>query len=144
MGYSMRLEHTLVHSWMFFSWFRLWVYIEVISPPLPLECVYFSLLYPSLIFDMFLLLLLLCVCMLEWFWISLTVIFLLCVWVTGCLGDFLCVGLCVFKFTFNSFHFLSVYICIYISMYIYICVCVCVCVCFRLNAFVWEHVWYKV
>ena len=35
------------------------------------ECVYLSLLYPSLMFDTF------ChsVCVLEWFWISLTVIF---------------------------------------------------------------------
>ena len=51
-----------------------------------------------------------------------------------CLGDFLCMGLCGFKFTGNSFlFFLSVYM--YTHVYaclcvrIYICVSMCVCVC---------------
>ena len=83
-----------------------------------LECVYFGLLYPSLIFDMFIVLCVcvcVCVCMLalEWFWVSLTVFF--CVWVSVYLGDFL-----GFKFTGSSFSFFC--ICIHMSL----CVCVCV------------------
>ena len=66
MGYSMRLELTLVCSLNVFQLVRLWVLYKGYSPFF-LECVYFSLLYPSLIFDVFV-----CVCVLEWFWISLT------------------------------------------------------------------------
>ena len=90
---------------------------------------YLSLLYPSLIFDMFLSL-----CMLEWFSILLTVIFPLCGSV--CLGDFFCVCMCGLKFSgnyfFNNFCLcVCMYVCVlkYIYIYIYICMYVCVCVC---------------
>ena len=96
----MRLELTLVRSLNVFS-VRLWknnLYIFFFF-----ECVYFSFLYLSLIFGMFLSFSVsVCVCVLEWFWVSLTVIFLLCVCVNACLGDFLYVWQCGFKFTGNS------------------------------------------
>ena len=50
-GELMRFELTLVCSWMFFSWLG-WVLYRGYSPFF-LECVYLSLLYPSLIFDTF-------------------------------------------------------------------------------------------
>ena len=82
MGYSMRLELTRVCS---LNDFKLVIGLYRGHPLFFLECIYFCLLYTSLIFDMFLLLLLLlcvcvcvCVCVLEWFGISLTVIFPLC------------------------------------------------------------------
>ena len=80
-----------------------------------LECVYFGLLYQSLIFDMFIVV---CVCMLalEWFWVLLTVL-CECVCVCVYLGEF-----CSFKFTVSSFSF-------FLYMYTYASVCVCVCVC---------------
>ena len=58
-----------------------------------LECVYFGLLYQSLIFDVCV-----CVCVLalEWFGVSLTVFFCVSVY----LGEF-----CGFKFTGSSFSF---------------------------------------
>ena len=138
---------------MIFSWFWRVLYRGYSS--FFLERVYFSLLYPLLIFDMFIVV---CVPKLEWFWVSLSIIFLLCacvcvcVRVSVCLCDFLCVGLCGFKFTGSSFPFSCLYVytclymsvCIYIYIYICVCVCVCVCVCFQLDAFVWEHVWHKV
>ena len=91
-----------------------------------LECVYFGLLYPSLIFDIFIVVCVrarACVLALEWFWISLTAFFL-CV-----NGEF-----CGFKFTGSSFSFFC--ICIHMSVY--------VCVYFKFFSFVWEHVWHKV
>ena len=60
-----------------------------------LECVYLSLLYPSLIFDMFLLCV--CVCVSEWFWISLLFFLCVCVCVSW---RFFCVcmfGVCMFE-----------------------------------------------
>ena len=76
---------------MIFSW--LWVLYRG-HPLFFLEGVYFSLFYPSLIFDMFLLLLLcVCVCTLEWFWVSLTAIFPICV--CECVSRrFFCVFMC--------------------------------------------------
>ena len=86
---------------------------------------------------------------LECFWVSLTVIFLLSLYVWVCvLGIFVC-GYEWFKFTNSSFLFFvymhtHVYVCLCIYIYIYICVCVCVFVCFQLDAFVGEYVWHKV
>ena len=87
-------------------------------------------------------------CALELFWVSLTVIFRVCVCV--CVGDFFVyMWQCGFKCTGNFFpNSFSLCICIHISMYvciyIYMCVCVCVSVCFQLDAFVREHIWHKV
>ena len=141
---------------MFFSW--LWVLYGGHSLFF-LECVYLRLLYPSLIFDMFLWLSV-CVCVCECVggvWIS--VIFLVCVWLCV-FGIFVNVWQCGFKFTGKFFliAFVCIYIyiyiymyvcvCVYIYMYIYIyiymCVCVCVCLCFHLDAFIREAVWHKV
>ena len=61
MGYSIRLELTLVRSLNVFPFGC--GFLKKGHPLFFLDCVYLSLLYPSLIFDMFLLLLLLlCVC----------------------------------------------------------------------------------
>ena len=48
--------------------------------------------------------------------------------VSVCLGDFLFVELCGFKFTGSSFPF---FLCILINMSLYVCLCVCIhmCVC---------------
>ena len=114
---------------MFFSWFR-WVLYRGYSAFF-WECVYFSLLYLSLIFDMFIVE---CMCALKWFSVSLIVIFLLFVCVSMCLVNFWCVWLCGFKFTGSTFHFF-LRICIQMSMFVCVCVykyvCVCVCVCAR-------------
>ena len=56
MGYLVKLELTLVSS-LDYLWLVRWVYIWVILPFL--ECVYFDLIYPYLIFDMFIVV---CVC----------------------------------------------------------------------------------
>ena len=85
MGYSMKLELTLVRCLNDFQ-LVMGLYRGLLL--FFLECVYLSPLYPSLIFDMFLPLFVY-VCALEWFWISLTVIFPLC----ECLGVF-CVRMC--------------------------------------------------
>ena len=88
MGYHIRLELKKVCS---FNDFRL--VMRLYSDDLfSLVRVYLSLLYPSLIFDMFLSLRV-CVFTLEWFRISITVIFPLCVHECVCLGD-LCVCMC--------------------------------------------------
>ena len=59
-----------------------------------LECIYFGLLYPSLMFDMFIVVSV-CVCVLKWFWVSLTA--------------FICIMGCfvAFKFTGSSFFFVN-------------------------------------
>ena len=89
-----------------------------------LECVYFGLLYQSLIFDMFIVMHMcecVCVLALELFWVSLTVVFLfVCVCVSVYLGEF-----CGFKFTGSSFSF---FLYMYTHVCVYVCVCVCVCV----------------
>ena len=89
MGYSIRLEITLVCS---LNVFQLVMGLCKGHSLFFLEYVYRSLLYPSLIFDIFLSL---CVCVLEWFCISLIVIFLLCVCVSVCVLGIFCVCLCV-------------------------------------------------
>ena len=71
MGYSMRLELTPVWN---SNDFQLVMGLYRGHPLFFLVCVCFSLLYLSLIFDMFLSLCI-CVCVLEWFGISLTDIF---------------------------------------------------------------------
>ena len=90
MAYSIRLELTCVCSLNDFSVAGLYRGLPLFF----LECVYLSLIYPSLIFDMFLSLCV-CVCVraraLEWFWISLTVIFPLCERVSW---GFLCECMC--------------------------------------------------
>ena len=118
-GYSMRLELTRVCSLndyqLVMCWYR--------SLPLFfLEWVYLSLLYPHLVFDVFCL----CVCVLEWFWITLTVIFPLCVWVCV-LGIFrvcMCVSVRKLLVTFFLIVFFGVYIytykCMFVCVYIYI------------------------
>ena len=88
MGYSMRLELTRVCSLNDF----LLIYKEAILS-FSLSTFYLSLLYPSLIFDMFLSL---CVCVYVcvcWcgFWFH-SQLFFPCVSVTGCLRDFLSVS----------------------------------------------------
>ena len=92
-----------------------------------LECVYFGLLHPSLIFDMFIVVCV-CVCVLtlEWFRVSITVF--VCVCVSVYLKEF-----CGFRFTGSSFSFFC--ICIHMSAYVCVCVCVCVCVRFQLFSF---------
>ena len=132
MGNSMRLELTRVCS---LNDFQLVMGLYRGLPLFFLECVYLSLLYPFLIFDMFLSLCV-CVCVLEWFWISLPVIFLsvrvcVCVCESVCFGDFF-VWVCVvsLKFTGNFFFpnsfcrciylHTSMYACAYIYIYIYI------------------------
>ena len=84
--------------------------------------------------------------MLEWFWVSLTVIFLLFVSVSACLENlFVYVWLCGFKFTGNFFpNSFCLWICILISMYVCVCIYIYEFVCFQLDAFVREHVWHKV
>ena len=77
---------------------------------------------------------------LEWFWISLKVIFPLSIF-ECVLENFWCVytWLCGLKFTRNYFLpiiFVHIFICLYPFEYIYIC--------FQLDAFVREHVWHKV
>ena len=74
LGYSMRLELTLFRS---LNVFLLWVLYRG-HPLFFLKSVYLNLLYPSLMFDMFLSLSVY-VSALGWFWVSLTVIFLPCV-----------------------------------------------------------------
>ena len=90
MGYLMRLELTLVSSLNDLCLVKL-VYKRVI---LPLECVYFGLLYPSSIFDVYS-----CVCVCVCFANS---FFFVCVGVY--LGEF-----CGFKFTGSSFSFFFLY-----------------------------------
>ena len=102
-----------------------------------LECIYLSLLYPSF----YLICFCRCVCVwvyvLEWFWISLTVIFPLCVWESVLRISY---GyMCGLKFTSN-FIPNSFCQCIDIRISIYLLICIC----FQLDAFVREHVWYKV
>ena len=148
MEYSMRLELTLVCS---LNVLQLVMVLCRSHTLFFLECVYLSLLYSSLIFDMFLSL---CVCVLEWFWISLRVIFFLCVGECVSWGYFyvFMFGSAVWNLLVTFWEFLSVCIYIYISMYTCVCVCVCVCVYiyiyiyvyFQLDAFVREHVWHKV
>ena len=70
-------------------------------------------------------------CALEWFWVSLTVNFLLSVYMSVCLVDFLCAGQCGFKYTDSSFPFSC--ICIHMSMYVYVCGGVFSAWCFRLR-----------
>ena len=70
-GYSMRIEITHVCS---LNDCQLVMGLYRGHSLFILECVYLSLIYPLLIFDMFLSLCV-CVCVLDWFWISLTVIF---------------------------------------------------------------------
>ena len=99
-----------------------------------LECVYFGLLYPSLIFDIFIVMCAharLCVCVnvlaLEWFGVSLTAFFVCkCVswevlWVLNLLVDF------------------SPFFCVCIRMSV--CVCVCVCVCVRYPMQLRKEIW---
>ena len=129
---------------MFFHW--LWVLYRGL-PLFFLECVYHTLLYTSLIFEMVLLLRVfvsvrwsgfgfhyqlsffcVCVCVCWWF---------LCMWgsvllnllITFLLTFFVCIGI----------H-MSKYVYIYIYIYIYLCVCLC----FQIDAFVREHIWHKV
>ena len=88
-----------------------------------LECVNFGLLYMSLIFDMFIVV---CVCVfaLEWFWISLTALFV-------------CVGVYHGEFCgLNLLVDLSPFFCICIHISVYVCIWV--------FSFVWEHVWHNV
>ena len=93
MGYLMRFEPTLVCCLNVFSWFR-WVLYR--SYHFFLECTYFSLLYPSLIFDMFIIVYV-SVHASGWFWVSLTVIFSVCVCVCV-LGIFVCAAIYIYNF----------------------------------------------
>ena len=87
-------NETWTHSCLQFEWFFswLWVYMEL-SPLFFFECVCLYLLYPSLVFGIWYVLLL-CVCI-AIVWISLTVIFLcVCVCVCECVLRYLCVCMC--------------------------------------------------
>ena len=119
--YLMKLELTLVSS-LNDLWLVRWVYIGVILPLL--ECVYFGLLYQSLIFDMFIVVcLFVCVLVLEWLWVSLPIFFLFFFWVCV-FGSFVVLSLLVV---------LSPLFCICIHMSVYICVCVFSAFFFRLR-----------
>ena len=78
MGYSMRLKFTRVCS---LNDFQLFMGLYRGLPLFFFECVYLSLLYPSLILNMFLsslascVCMCVCVCVFEWFWILLPVVF---------------------------------------------------------------------
>ena len=90
--------------------------------PFFFKCVYFSLLYPSSIFDMFIVVCG-CVCVfvgvgVVWGFTN-SFFFSLCM--SAWLGDFLCVELCDAKFRGSSFPF---FLCICIHMFTYVCVCV--------------------
>ena len=146
MGYSMRVEIPRVCS---LNDFHLLMGLYGGPHLFFFQCVDLSLLYPSLIFDM---LLSWCVCVLEWFLISLTVIFLcVCVCVCVCVCEswrFLFVRMCgsvvwnllvtflriiivcvyLYISMYVCVHFLSLSLSIYIYIYIYTCVCVSVCV----------------
>ena len=82
-----------------------------------LECVYFGLLYPSLIFDMFIVMCVSVCVGIGVVW-DFTYSFCVCVY----LGEF-----CGFKFTRSSFSFIF---CICIHVRVYVCVCVCMCLAF--------------
>ena len=76
---------------------------------------------------------------------SLTVIFLLCVWV--CVLGIFCEWVCVVLNLLLPLSLFFLYICIYIYTHVYVCLCVCIyiCVCVSSSdAFIWEHVWHKV
>ena len=140
MGCSMRLKLTLVRSLNVFQLVWLWVLYRSYSAFF-LECVYFSLLYPSLIFDMFCRCVCLCVCARVGVVLGFTNSYFSSLCRCKCVSwDFLCVGRYGFKFAGNYFLLFSciyVYTClcmlvcayIYIYIYIYKRVCVCVCVC---------------
>ena len=64
MGHSVRLELTCVSTLIHF---QLVIGLYRGHPLFFLDCVYLSLLYPSLIFDVFLSCVCVCVCVLEWF-----------------------------------------------------------------------------
>ena len=120
MGYSMRLELTLVSS-LNNLWLVRQVYIGVILP-LSKSVLHWSAFIPIwYVYS--------CVCMCTRTGIGVILGFTnsffffcvcVCVCVCVCLGEFLCVGLCGFKFTGTSFFFFS--ICIH--MFLYVCVCV--------------------
>ena len=100
-----------------------------------LECVYFGLLYPSLIFDMFIYCVCVCVCVC----VLVLVLFLVSL-IVFCVSVYLR-EFCGFKFTGSSFSFfLYVYTCLCVYIYIYMCVCVCV----YLFSLIWEYVWHNV
>ena len=104
-GYTMRLELTLVCSLNAFQ--LVWAGFIYRLFPFFLECVYFSLLYPSL-FDMFIVVCVcVCVCALARFCVSLTVIFLLYVFVWVCVLGGGCVIMnfgCTIKFIHFHWH----------------------------------------
>ena len=91
-----------------------------------LECVYFALLYPSLIFDMFIV-------------VCVSVCVSVCVGVGVVLGFtnsflFVCVCVCVGVCIFGNFVVLNLQA--IISPFLYMYTYVCVCVCFQLFSFV--------
>ena len=91
MGYSVRLELTRVCS---LNGFQLVMGFMNTGPSFFLECVSFSLLYPTFTFDIWYVV---CVCLLEWFRISLIVIFSLCI-CERVSSDFLYIYICLFPF----------------------------------------------
>ena len=98
-----------------------------------LECVYFGLLFQSLIFDMFIVV---CVCVyigvrLVWGFTNSFFPFFFC-GVCECVssGSFVVLNLLV---VLPPFLYMYTHICVYM--------CVCVCMCFQLFSFIWEHVW---
>ena len=100
-----------------------------------LKFVYFGLFYPSLIFDMFIVVCVcVCVCIGVGVVFGFTNIFFLFLFFVVCVSEYLG-EFCGFKFTgsFPDFFvyvyiYIHTHVCIYINIYVCVCVCVCVCV----------------
>ena len=119
---------------MIFSWFGRVLHGG--HSPFYLDCVYFGPLYPSFIFDMFIVM---CVCVCVrvrrvGVVLAFTNIYFSPLCMSVCLGDFFCVWDCVVLNLRVALFPFFVYVCVYMS--VSVCVCVCVCVCFQLDAFV--------
>ena len=124
------LNETWTHSCFQYKWFlsgQTGLYKVLVSSFL--ECVYFGLLYPTLIFDMFIVV---CVCV-------------CCRWsVLGFHQQLFCVCVCKCV-SWGVLWFLNLLVRLSpFFVYVYICLCMCVCVCFEFFSFICEHVWHKV
>ena len=134
MQYSIRLELTRVCS---LNGFYLLVFFFMkAGPSFFSECVSLSLLYPSFTFDIWYVLCV-CVCVLEWFPISLIVIFSLCLWMCR----FFCIYIYIYIYAQNLHTHTHTHTHTYIYVYFHLCVCVCVCVCVCESSFI--QLWFK-